>query len=121
MISQKVTTLTKEITLLENVDITHVSLVDRPANRKSFSVVKRADKATPGTVQVNVDSSTKPTDTLAKQTDGEKPKGRWVTNSAGKRFFVPDRKQPRVNDKTGAKAMYRNRRRAGIKMTKPYL
>ena len=110
----------KEVHLLESVTVTHVSLVDKPANRTPFLLVKRSkvlDGRKP-TLDKLLDDERKAWDSAA--TNGEsvdkvaspgKPKGKWVRMKNGSRFFVPERK---LRDKVGANDMAQ-----GVKLPKP--
>jgi len=113
MISPKKKTIVRNVSLLESVDVTHVSLVDRPANRLAFHVVKRSNKTTPTDIQL--DGAIKPA-SINKVAATKEPKGKWVRDKRGNRYFVPEDRKPRINDKTGAKGMVRNHRRSGTKM-----
>ncbi|MET0465310.1 MAG: hypothetical protein ABW007_19265 [Chitinophagaceae bacterium] len=115
MIKQRIVRNKKEVHLLEDVDVTHVSLVDRPANRTAFSIVKR--NAAAKKVKLTFDSHTKAADNSARNNSvskGEegktdtKPRGQWVSNKDGKRFFIAERKA-RVRDKTGRHKAVRRR------------
>ncbi len=128
MIKPVRTTITRDVHLLEEVEVTHVSLVDRPANRQAFRIVKQAIQKSIKRLDIVIDTERKAWDSVAKLDKVATPKedapnanvkrkGKWVTNKAGKRFFIPER-TARTRDASGAKQLPRQFRKLPDKTVK---